>query len=141
LRIKAAIFFSIAANSGRAWFHVYLNRAAVDGAGTRFISCRIEENPMTTVETARKRDPFRKALKLDALRKKQDAIKAKIAKLEARQKEMAHKEDARLKAIVGAAILANVNLIPETRPGVVAILEKTVAARRDREFLRAKNWL
>jgi len=96
---------------------------------------------MTMVETARKRDPFKKALKLEALRKKQDAIRAKIAKLEAKAKAAAQKEDTRLKVIVGAAILANVSLNPETRPQVVAVLEKAVAARRDRAFLKGKNWL
>jgi hypothetical protein len=96
---------------------------------------------MTVAETVRKRDPFRKTLKLDALRRKQDAIRAKIAKLEAREKAAAQKADTRLKVIVGAAILSSVKLNPETRAGVVAVLEKTVAARRDREFLKGKNWL
>jgi len=96
---------------------------------------------MTAAETVRKRDPFRKSLKLDALRKKQDTIKAKIAKLEAREKAAAQKADTRLREIVGAAILSSVKLHPETRAGVVAVLDKTVAARRDREFLKGKNWL
>jgi len=96
---------------------------------------------MPVVETLRKRDPFQKALKLDALRKKQDAIRAKIAKLEAREKAAAHREDTRLKVIVGAAILANASLNPETRAGVVAVLDRTVTARRDREFLKSKNLL
>jgi hypothetical protein len=96
---------------------------------------------MTVLEAVRKRDPLKRARKLDALRKRQDSIRAKIALLEARAKAAAQKEDARLKAIVGAAILANVSLNPETRPGVVAILEKAVCARRDRAFLKCKNWL
>lgn len=96
---------------------------------------------MTMVETARKRDPFKKALKLDALRKKQDALRARIAKIEAREKEAAHKEDIRLKVIVGAAVLANVTLHPEARAGLVAVLEETVSASRDRAFLKSKNWL
>jgi hypothetical protein len=96
---------------------------------------------MTTVETARKRDPFKKAQKLEALRQKQDALRARIAKIEAREREAAHKEDIRLKVIVGAAILANVSLHPEARAGLVAVLEDAVATSRDREFLKAKNWL
>jgi len=95
---------------------------------------------MTVIET-RKRDPFKKALKLEALRKKQDAIRAKIAKLEAREKAAAQKELTRLRVIVGAAIVANVNLNPETRAGIVAVLRGSVATRRDREFLKLKNWL
>jgi hypothetical protein len=96
---------------------------------------------MTTVETVRKRDPFKKALRLEALRKKQDAIRARIAELQSREKAEAQKEDTRLKVIVGAAILYNANLNPEARAAVVAVLEKTVVARRDREFLKAKHWL
>jgi hypothetical protein len=96
---------------------------------------------MTVIATVRKRDPFKKALKLDALRKKQDALRAKIAKLEAREKAVAQREATRLKVIVGAAILANVNVNPESRAGVVAVLERAVAAQRDRAFLKGKNWL
>jgi hypothetical protein len=96
---------------------------------------------MTVVEAARKRDPFKKALKLEALRQRQDAIRAKIVKLEARERAAVQKADGRLKMIVGGAILANVSLNPPARAGVVAILEKIVAARRDREFLKARNWL
>lgn len=96
---------------------------------------------MTTVETARKRDPFKKAQKLDALRKKQDALRARIAKIEAREKEAAHKEDIRLKVLVGTAVLANVNLHPEARASLVALLEAAVGASRDRAFLKSKNWL
>jgi len=96
---------------------------------------------MTMVETVRKRDPFKKALKLDALRRKQDAIRAKIARLEAREKAAAQKENTRLIMIVGAAILANVSHNPETRAGVIAVLEKAVAAPRDRAFLKNRNWL
>lgn len=96
---------------------------------------------MPAVKTVRKRDPFKKALKLDALRKKQEAIRAKIAKLEAREKAAKRSEDTRLKVILGAAILAKVDLDPGARDWVVSVLEKVVSAQRDREFLKAKNWL
>jgi hypothetical protein len=98
----------------------------------------IDESP---VPPTRQRDPYKKALKLDALRKKQDALRAKIAKLEAREKAANRREVTRLKVIVGSAILAMVDVDPEVRQWVTGVLEKTVAAHRDREFLKAKNWL
>jgi len=96
---------------------------------------------MLAVQPGRKRDPYKKALKLDALRKKQDALRAKIAKLEAREKAANRREATRLKVIIGSAILAKVDLDPEARGWVAAVLENNVAAQRDREFLKAKNWL
>jgi hypothetical protein len=80
-------------------------------------------------------------LKLEALRNRQDAIRARIAKLEARQKATARKAETRLETIVGAAVLADIKLNPETRERIVAILEKRVTARRDRNFLKVNNWL
>lgn len=79
--------------------------------------------------------------KLEALRKRKEQLQAQIAEQEAKEKAKARKEDTRLKVIVGAAILADVNLHPETRAGVVAVLEKAITAPRDREFLQSKGWL
>ncbi|MGA2572489.1 MAG: hypothetical protein ABSF23_18425 [Terracidiphilus sp.] len=47
------------------------------------------------------------------------------------------KEDTRKKVIVGAAILANIEKNPETRRGVVEVLNKAVTSPRDREFLKS----
>jgi len=79
--------------------------------------------------------------KLEALRKREASIKAQIAQLEASAKARQRKEDTRLKVLVGAAILADVALHPETRAGVEAILKRAIVAPRDREFLKAKGWL
>jgi hypothetical protein len=79
--------------------------------------------------------------KLEALRQRQAALNAQIAELEAREKARRRKEDTRLKVLVGAAILADVELHPETRAGVQAILKRAITAPRDREFLKAKGWL
>jgi ribonuclease HII len=100
---------------------------------------RIREDNM--VEIGARRSPLRKALKLEALRKKQDTIRAKIAKMEAREKFAARKADSRLKTIVGAAIIANVQRNPETRAWLMAVLDGSVTARKDREFLKVQNWL
>ena len=78
--------------------------------------------------------------KLDALRKKREQIAAQIAAVEAAEKKKARKEDTRLKVLVGAAILADMELHPETRAGVEAVLKRAITAPRDREFLKGKGW-
>lgn len=65
----------------------------------------------------------------------------KIGELESKRTEQARKDDTRLKVIVGAAVLADVELKPETRRGVAELLVRAVAAPRDREFLKTKGWL
>ena len=79
--------------------------------------------------------------KLEALRKKRERIAAQIVAAEAKEKAKARKEDTRLKILVGAAIMADVSLYPETRAGVQAVLKRAITADRDVEFLKAKGWL
>jgi hypothetical protein len=79
--------------------------------------------------------------KLEALRKREATIKAQIAQLEASAKAIRRKEDTRLKVLVGAAILSDVELHPETRAGVEAVLKRAISAPRDREFLKGKGWI
>ena len=93
------------------------------------------------IETASKPAPINRQLKIDALKKQQEAIRAKIAEIESRDNAQKRKEDTRLKVIIGAAVLANTALHPETREGVVELLEKAITAPRDREFLKGKGWL
>ena len=79
--------------------------------------------------------------KLETLRKRKAQLEAKIAEEQAKQKKLSRKDDTRLKVIVGAAMIANAELHPETRVGVVEVLRKAVTAPRDREFLTSKGWL
>ena len=79
--------------------------------------------------------------KLSALRNKEAAIQKQIKALEARKSAEERKADTRAKIIVGGAILANMKLHPETRAGVVAILQKAVTAPRDRELLASRGLL
>jgi septal ring factor EnvC (AmiA/AmiB activator) len=79
--------------------------------------------------------------KLETLRQRADKLKAQIAQLEAAESARKRKEDTRLKVLVGAATLADVELHPETRAGVEAVLKRGIVAPRDREFLKAKGWL
>jgi hypothetical protein len=89
-------------------------------------------------------EPTSKPLKsprLVSLEEKKAALEKQIAALQAREKSRTRKDDTRTKIIVGAAILANINLHPETRARIVPILNKAVTAPRDRELLTARGLL
>jgi len=79
--------------------------------------------------------------KLEALQKKKDALNALIAKIEADKKTKERKEDNRLKIIVGAALLADAKIHSDTALLIGTVLNRAVAAPRDREFLTTKNWI
>lgn len=79
--------------------------------------------------------------KLEKLRERAAKLKAQIAQQEAAEGARKRKEDTRLKVLVGAAILADTELHPETRAGVETVLKRAITAPRDREFLKAKGWL
>jgi hypothetical protein len=78
---------------------------------------------------------------LEALRQRAAKLKAQMATLEAKEKAKARTEDTRLKVLIGAAFLADVEQHEETRAGVKAVLERAITAPRDREFLKLKGWL
>ena len=79
--------------------------------------------------------------KLAALRRREAQIKAQIAAAEASAKSKRRKEDTRVKVLIGAAIVADTEQNPETRAGVVAVLERAIVAPKDRAFLKSKGWL
>ena len=79
--------------------------------------------------------------KLEALRKREAEIKAQIAEVEAKEKGRKRKEENRVKILVGAGIIADTEKHPETRAGVVSVLERAITAPKDRAFLKTKGWL
>lgn len=87
--------------------------------------------------------------KIEALRKKEAQIKAKLAALEKQANAEKRKEDTRLKVLIGAAILADIDSQEALNPSFAAqqkttlrtVLERAIQAPRDREFLIAKGWL
>jgi hypothetical protein len=99
---------------------------------------------MSAVETAeapKTAAPVKENLRLQKLREREEGIKRQIAALEARDKKEARKQDTRAKIIVGGAILAHIQLHPDTRGGVIEILKKAVTTERDRELLASKGIL
>ena len=86
----------------------------------------------------------KKALKSDKLEKllaEKATLENQIDAEEAKLKEQERKDDTRSKIIVGGAILADMKIHPETRGGVMAILQKAVTAPRDRELLQRRGLL
>jgi large subunit ribosomal protein L7/L12 len=79
--------------------------------------------------------------KLDALRKRQEEIRAKIAEEESKRRKREEKEDTRLKLLVGSAVLADIEKTPETKAALLAVVERGITAPKDREFLKSKGWL
>jgi protein subunit release factor A len=72
---------------------------------------------------------------------KQDKQAERIADFEQKHAEQNRKDDTRIKVIVGAAVLSDAGLKPETRAAVIVLLGRAVKAPRDREFLKTKGWL
>jgi hypothetical protein len=81
------------------------------------------------------------AIKLTALRERKARILARIDQLETQAKKQARKDDTRLKILIGAAMLADGTIHPETGEFIRAVLARAITADRDREFLREKSWL
>lgn len=81
------------------------------------------------------------AERLEDLKKREAELKAKIATIEARKATEARKEDTRLKVVVGAALLADAEIHPDTVFFLRSVLPRAVTAPRDRDFLQAKGWL
>lgn len=81
------------------------------------------------------------AERLEDLKKREAELKAKISTLEARKAADARKEDTRLKVLIGAALLADAKIHPDTVFFLRSVLPRAVTASRDRDFLQAKGWL
>lgn len=77
------------------------------------------------------------AEKLEALRKKEAALKTRIAAIEHKGKAQVRKDDTRMKIIIGGAFLADAALHPETAQMMVTVLARAVTLDRDKEFLAA----
>lgn len=79
--------------------------------------------------------------RIESLKKQQDEIKAKIAKLEAQRSTQERKDDTRLKVLIGAALLADAKANSSTSGVIRSILRRAVTTPRDKEFLAAKGWM
>ncbi len=78
---------------------------------------------------------------LDALRKKEAALKAAIATEKVKQQKRQEKDDARLFSIVGAALVQNAAQSPDFRLMLKQVLQSAALRETDRAFLAGKGWL
>lgn len=74
--------------------------------------------------------------KLAELRRQRKQLDARMAKLAAKQKSQARKQDARRKIIVGAAALAHAEVDPRFREALRAALRAGVTREIDREVVQ-----
>lgn len=79
--------------------------------------------------------------RLEALRVRQAKLQARIDKLENQNKQQDRKDDAHLKILIGATLLADATAHPETDKLIRAILARGKLTDRHREFLRGQGWL
>lgn len=79
--------------------------------------------------------------RMEALKQRKAKIEQQIAAVKARQTAQERKEETRLKILIGAAMLADAKINPETAQVMQKILTRAITAPRDREFLQAKGWL
>ncbi len=79
--------------------------------------------------------------KLETLQQRKAKLEQEIAALRARETAQERKEDTRLKVLIGAAMLADTKLNPQTVQFVEEILHRAITSERDRAFLQSKGWL
>jgi hypothetical protein len=79
--------------------------------------------------------------RIEALKKREAEIRARIAEERVRQQRRAEKEYERLKTIVGGALLANAAEDPTFAAHLKERLQKAVVAESEQSFLRSKGWL
>lgn len=76
------------------------------------------------------------AERLAALKQREAALKAQIARIETKAKTQARKTDTRRKIIVGAAVMAHAKLQPDFADKLRQALKAAVTKESDRELIR-----
>jgi hypothetical protein len=78
--------------------------------------------------------------KIEALKKRKAEIEKQISAAEARLKAKERKEETHLKVLIGAAMIADSKVNPETIGLIETILNRAIKEKRDQDFLKAKGW-
>lgn len=87
--------------------------------------------------------------KLEALKKRQAQIAAQIKALEQKDIAQKRKADTRLKVLIGAAVLADIDKTAsenaeageKQKKDFKALLNRAIQRQQDREFLTSVGWL
>lgn len=79
--------------------------------------------------------------KIEALRKREAAIKAALAAEQVKQQKRRERENARLASIIGAVLIENAAKNPDTLGLMVKqVLQASELRESDRAFLQTKGW-
>jgi len=79
--------------------------------------------------------------RIEALRKREQAIKAAIAAEQVRRQRRKEKEDARLFSIIGEALIKNAAQSPDFQLMLKQVLQSAALRETDRAVLAGKGWL
>ena len=79
--------------------------------------------------------------RIDALKKREAEIRAKIAAERVRQQRRAEKEYERLKSVIGGVLLESAARHPDFELMLKSTLASAAIGESDRKLLRAKGWL
>lgn len=79
--------------------------------------------------------------RIDALRKREAALKAAIAAEKVRQQKRKEKDDARVFAVMGEALARTAERSPDFRLMLKQVLQSADLRDTDRAFLAGKGWL
>jgi hypothetical protein len=85
--------------------------------------------------------------KVDALRKRASEIRAALEAVQAKQRQQEKADDRRVKALIGAAVVADVEVgtdtaDPKQRKAYISeVLARNTVSESARAFLKVKGWL
>ncbi len=79
--------------------------------------------------------------KLDALLKRQAAVRAALREEREKRKEIAQRDHERRVGIVGRAVLAKAGQSPEFKEFLAGVLRTTVTDQSEEKFLKSHGWL
>jgi hypothetical protein len=74
------------------------------------------------------------------LLERRNKIDQRLAEIERRKNGTARKNDTRVKILLGAATMNDVEVHPETRGAEIAKLHRAITKERDIEFLTNQGW-
>lgn len=79
--------------------------------------------------------------KLEALRKRESALKAAIAAEQVRQQRRNEKDNARLFALIGEALVIYGNQSTDFKTMLRQVLASAITDERSRQFLKDRGWI
>gem|GEM_PF-2699481 len=79
--------------------------------------------------------------KIEILKERKAKIEKQITAIMTRETAQERKDLTRLKILIGAALLADSKINPETAAFIEVVLQRAITENRDVVFLKNKGWL